>query len=149
MESCRSLPSTCCFPSCHRGSAAESVTENGTRPSVWTSLVKPVRCHSADGGDDEEDTTTMGRRLRAKWTERTRGSERANRVGPENPYVASTPTYSGANNGAFALKGRVVMLHSAAAPIPDSIYNHQSKSPIFIRTANTLFFCHYLSRYYL
>lgn len=75
-----------------------------------------------------------------------RGTERTNRVGPENPYVASTPTYSQANNGAFTLKRRVVILYIAAALFPDSIYNHQSKSPIFF--AQILHFFHPLAIYH-
>lgn len=61
-------------------------------------------------------------------------------VSDQKIHVASTPTYSGANNGAFALKRRVVILYSAAAPIPDSIYNHQSKSPILFALPLHFFF---------
>lgn len=108
-----------------------------------------MRRHSADSDKDDEEEKEKKlqwqKRSRVKWTQE--GMKGPMGVGAENPYVASTPTYSRANNGAFTLKRRVVILYSAAAaPFITIKANHQ----FFSRSYYTYFLpSSYLSRHYL
>lgn len=119
-------------------------TEHGS--ASWMTWVKSVGCHSADSDDDEEQEkkekkkkNTMEKNVSMQSGPNAREGMKGPIASDQKIHVASTPTYSGANNGAFALKRRVVILYSAAAPIPDSIYNHQSKSPILFALFFALF----------